>query len=122
MTFSNQFIEILNALCDKVGITVDWTSSNVLPYLQDLIARFVKYETYTSILWLIIGLILTISCIRLLRKEFKSSEYTDGTVIFVGLIIAAFGFFMTIGQAVDIIEVNTIPEKTIINYIKYLNE
>lgn len=29
-TVSNQIIEVLNALCDKFGIAIDWTSQNEL--------------------------------------------------------------------------------------------
>ena len=31
---SNEIIKVLDALSDKLGIAVDWTSENVLPYLQ----------------------------------------------------------------------------------------
>ena len=34
--FSEQIIEVLNALCEKFGIAIDWTAENVMPYLTDL--------------------------------------------------------------------------------------
>lgn len=48
MSFSSQFIEVLDALCAKFGIAVDWTSQNVVPYLTDLAARIITYEISTS--------------------------------------------------------------------------
>lgn len=121
MTFSDQFIKVLDALCDKVGITIDWTSTNVFPYLQDLMQRFIKYETYTSILWLIIGLVLFVFFLTALMKISKN-EYVDEITISVCLVISIAGFLLAISQAIDIIEVNTIPEKTIIEYVKNMNE
>ena len=31
MNISQQIIEVLNALSEKVGIAIDWTSENILP-------------------------------------------------------------------------------------------
>ena len=44
MSFSSQFIEVLDALCEKFGIAIDWTSKNVMPYVTDLDARIITYE------------------------------------------------------------------------------
>lgn len=33
MQVSDQIIQVLDAICDKFGLAVDWTSTNVLPYL-----------------------------------------------------------------------------------------
>ena len=48
MSFSSQFIEVLDALCAKFGIVIDWTSQNVMPYLTDLATRLISYEIWTS--------------------------------------------------------------------------
>ena len=54
MSFSSQFIEVLDALCAKFGIVIDWTSQNVMPYLTDLATRLVSYEIWTSAAWIVI--------------------------------------------------------------------
>ena len=33
MKVSNQIIEVLEYLCQKFGIVIDWTSESILPYL-----------------------------------------------------------------------------------------
>ena len=48
MTVSNQIIAVLDAICEKFGIVIDWTASNIMPYLQDLCKRIVTYEIATS--------------------------------------------------------------------------
>lgn len=34
---SEEVIKILDALAEKFGLAIDWTSANVLPYLQQLL-------------------------------------------------------------------------------------
>ena len=53
MTPSAQIIEILDYLGQKLGMTIDWTSANVMPYVQDLFARFISWEIATSTVWII---------------------------------------------------------------------
>ena len=40
---SNQVIEILNEICNKLGIAVDWTSENILPQVKIVCEKLVKY-------------------------------------------------------------------------------
>lgn len=47
---SDEIIKILDDLGQRFGIAIDWSSQNVMPYLQDLISRYIKYETMTSIM------------------------------------------------------------------------
>lgn len=116
---SDAIIKVLNELCDKFGIAIDWTSDNVVPYLQDLIVRYSKYVCYTSIMWLVIGLIIMVIFAVLLYKHLKQ-DYADGLIAFLlgcGIFLGAWD---TINQVIDIIEITTIPEKVIIEDIRYL--
>ena len=51
MEFSQEIINVLDYLYSKFGITIDWTSENVMPYLEELCGRYIQYEIYTSIAW-----------------------------------------------------------------------
>lgn len=118
MTFSKQFIEIMDAIGDKIGIAIDWTSDNVTPYLQDLLVRFVKYETLTNTVWIVLTLIIIIGCAMCIRKGFKSDVDTGASVSFVLLLPIFISAIMLVNCTLKIIEVNTIPEKTIMRYVK----
>lgn len=121
MNFSEQFIQIMDEVSKKFGITVDWTAQNVMPYLNDLLGRFVKYEVYTSLMWLVIGVIVFILSIKAVRWSWKSENDCEGFIAFmIGL--AAIGFIMITTQTLDIIQVKTIPEKTVVEYIQYLKD
>lgn len=118
MTFSKQFIEIMDAIGDKIGIAIDWTSDNVTPYLQDLLVRFVKYETLTNTVWIVLTLIIIIGCAMCIRNGFKSDVDTGASVSFVLLSPLLVSVIMLVNCTLKIIEVNTIPEKTIMRYVK----
>lgn len=54
MQSNNEIITILEYLCDKLGVVVDWTSQKISPYLQQLTEKFVRWEMCTSIAWIVI--------------------------------------------------------------------
>lgn len=126
MEFSKEIINVLDYLCGKFGIAIDWTSDNVMPYLEDLCGRYINYEVYTSIAWcvvvaailVVIGLVWIIGVIV---NRFSRSNTDIPEVCFVFFFIfLAISFITWTVQAFDIIECYTIPEKTILEYLKYL--
>ena len=48
MTVSDQIIAVLDSLCVKFGIVIDWTQENVLPYVMEIAKKFITYEIATS--------------------------------------------------------------------------
>lgn len=126
---SEEVIKVLDALVEKFGIAIDWTSANVLPYLQQLCGKYVRYEIVTSIVWMLIGI-----CLLLVGKQIaeKSKEYWEKyrkdkwsdynfTSLILG-VIAAFiiipGIAVVLFQVFDIATCITFPEKIIIDEIK----
>lgn len=126
MGFSQEIINVLNYLCQKFGIVIDWTSENVMPYLEDLCGRYIEYEVYTSIAWCvafavvtaIVGLIWLIgSIVNKYGKSISDIPEVFSVIFFLALAIT---IIVCTVQAFDIIECYTIPEKTILEYLKYL--
>lgn len=136
----NEVIKVLDHLCDKFGIAIDWTSANVMPYLQDLMSRIVKYGIYQNVSDIIYCLILLSIVALITRKLYKASykyasiydetnEYDDKsnamfftTAFMVGLaitVITAIIVLCSIKASVDeIIELSTVPEKYVIEMIQ----
>lgn len=112
---ANEIIKVLDNLGEKFGIAVDWSSANVVPYLQDLMTRIVKYETCTSVAWIVLFIlgILILFAMRKFTKDIEIKEWIELGLI-AWIIISAIGISK---QVFDIIEVNTIPEKYIIHMI-----
>lgn len=120
---STEIIKILDAVCDKFGITIDWTSQNVMPYVEQIGKHIVQYELWTSSLWTIFSLIVLIAGTIICGKKIKSAiRYGDreDTILGVGviLLIIYFTFFsLLIVQIQDVITALTFPEKTILDFI-----
>ena len=124
MEFSREIIAILDYLCQRFGIAIDWTSDNVMPYLQDLGERFIQYEIYTSFAWCVLAaVVLAVSgVIWFLATILDKNRRTDigevsKVVFFLVLVVGAFICMM---EAIDIIECYTLPEKTILEYLQTL--
>lgn len=114
MYISDEIIKVLEYLCDKIGITIDWTSNNVLPYLEQICEKFIKYEIGASIGWIVIAIVFVILGFILMK-----TANMDGLekVIFWMVVICA---VIVIGvQSFDIIECYTFPEKAIYDYINF---
>lgn len=130
MTVSEQIIEVLNTLCDKFGLAIDWTGQNVLPYVQELAEKMVNYELWTSVAWIFLVGIVTFLCFFIgwkitKTKDFewdpdKLATYVAFTLILAGCIFGFISIFVTIVQIMDIITCLTFPEKIVFTIIQYM--
>lgn len=119
MSFSSQFIEVLDALCEKFGIVIDWTSQNVMPYLTDLATRLISYEIWTSAAWIVIATILFLIVWKMTKRDYKADTFDDEWFIgwFVRILIGVFCFITIVFQVFDIIEAVALPEKTLYDFV-----
>ena len=127
---SKEIIKILDALAEKAGLAIDWTSANVLPYLQQLCSKYVTYEIATSIIWILVGICLLFVGKYSIKKtkqywekyeeEASYSDYDCITFLF-GILtgFAVFGGIVIIlCQTFDIVTCITFPEKIIIEELQ----
>lgn len=125
MEFSQEIINILNYLCQKFGIVIDWTSENVIPYLEDLCSRYIQFEISTSIAWIILcvgitalaGIIWIISGIVDACNGSELSEGIKHVSMFCFWFFLVISIIVGMDQAYDIIECCTLPEKVILEYL-----
>lgn len=133
---NNQIIQVLDALCDKFGMAINWTGQNVLPYVQELIKKVVNYEIYTSIGWLLIWTVFIFAFFKpicwyvknrydknnRIIKFITNDEYFfyAGLILFLifGGILATISIIGVITQIMDIITCLTLPEKIVFEMIQ----
>ena len=123
-----EIIKVLDALCDKFGIAIDWTSQNVMPYLTDLGSRLVKYEViYNSdemILWLVMTIGFVLLTVKGVKNEDKLYEMDLEWLSGIGVIASGICILITIViifcNSSDIITALTIPEKIILEELQSL--
>lgn len=125
---SNQIIEVLNEICNKFGLAIDWTGKNVQPYLQELMTKCVAYKFATSIMWLIFGIIVCIPGSVLARmavcnwKKYQEEPYDvyDMKCFFQSIVsgvLLAVGIVMVVCNITTMIACKTFPEKVVLDMI-----
>ena len=132
MMVSEQIIQVINVLCEKFGIVVDWTGQNVTPYIEILCKKLITYEIATSIAWIVAMSLLSIGSIMAFKKfapTFKKGLKEDnencdymwriGTFFaIIGFILLNFiSFGVIITQIIDIIKCLTFPEMYVFEYV-----
>lgn len=134
---SEEVIKILDDLGQRFGIAIDWSSQNILPYLQDLMTRLIQYKNVQAILWIVVSVIVFILVGIILKVVLKyidkyydrdeySSVYDEDRAIakvfawfIAGIFIFAF-ILVIILNIRGLIQNIYLPEATIIEYIKSL--
>lgn len=116
---SDEIIKILDDLAKRFGIAIDWSSKNVVPYLKELFGKFINYELYTSIVWILLGIIAIILGIFLIKNATKLDD-VDGMffIIGFGIFISFIGLGIIFAQIYDIIACMTFPEKILFDAIE----
>lgn len=115
-TTSSQIIEVLDELCAKFGIVVDWTTANILPYAQDLCDRIVRYEIAKSIVAIVVSILVTILVWVVTAKIDDDGGQTAMEI--VSVIATAIGIITIIFCAATIIRASFLPEAVIADYLR----
>ena len=63
MTFSEQLIHLIDEFAKRIGVVIDWTNDNVMPYLSDLITRYGQFHLTTNSIMFVICLLVSILCL-----------------------------------------------------------
>lgn len=127
---NSEVIRALESLSEKWGIAIDWTSKNVLPYLQELMGRIIRYELITSVFYLLVSVAMVLSAklwlkyISYCNKRDEEDRFGDygiyAMLAIVGMFICVtFGTVIIICQIEDIIKCIVLPESILLQYIKY---
>lgn len=135
MTVSEQIIQVMDVLFEKFGIVIDWTSENVIPYMETLCKKLIIYEISTSIAWMVIMTLISIGSIMATKKfypTFKNGVEKEkhtyncawgvaSVFAIVGVVFINFVTICVLGtQIMDIIKCSTFPEMYIFEYIRAL--
>lgn len=139
MKVSEQIIEVLDYICEKIGLVIDWSivfaNENAIPYIEELCRKFVTYEIATSVATLIVCVIVGIICIIAAKaihknKDFGVTHYCTisddylgryfayGAIIFICFIVT----LVFTREAWDIITCVTFPEKFIFEELMQIYE
>lgn len=125
---NEELVKALTELANKFGIAIDWTSQNVLPYVQELMSRIVRFEIATSVMWLIIGLMFIASAywmiklVKFFQRKNKEQPYgmwDVGTGVAIGftILFPIIGVCIVFSQIYDFIQCGILPEVIVLRYL-----
>lgn len=130
MSVSDEIIKVLDALSEKFGLMIDWTSENIVPYVEALLGKCVAYELATSIVWLVFAVILGVLCFFLFRAlhnnedfgvnyDYSSPDKFGRFWAYVCVIaLTLVPIFIIATQTLDIVTCAVFPEKIIIEELQ----
>lgn len=129
---SEEIIKVLDALGEKFGIAINWTSENVMPYLQQLCSKYITYEIATSIVWLLVGIcsLFVGKCLIEKTKQYwkryeeEVSDFDIMATVFgmLAVCVIIVGIIVILCQTMDIVTCVTFPEKMLIEEIQSIYE
>lgn len=97
MNISEKIIEVLEYFADKVGIAINWTSDNILPYVQQILAKYQAYAIVENAIWIAICTIGIVGCIICGKKVYahhlkvQDDCYADDDIFLIITIPAIVG-------------------------------
>lgn len=128
---SEEIIKVIDELGKRFGIVIDWSNQNIMPYLQELLKRFICYQNITACVWIIISIAMTICggiMLKFLNKwrksdGYNSDSYDDDELLAVlgytfSILIIALGIGLIIGNTLGIVKNICMPEMVVYEYIK----
>lgn len=123
MNVSEQIIQVLDDLCRRFGIVIDWTKETIVPYLTELAEKFIAFEVKTSWFWIIAALsIAVVVWIMSLVCSLIHGFDSEGAIFLgvVAIVLTAIAIIISGTQIYDIITCETFPEKILLREIKEL--
>ena len=57
---SQEIINVLNYIGEKIGIAIDWTADNVMPQVLDILGRYRIFQIFGFSMWILVFIALSI--------------------------------------------------------------
>lgn len=126
-------VSVLDALCDRVGIAIDWSSENIAPQLEAFVARYGTYLTASSIFGLVLSVLFIaagVTGIVLTYRSYQKGTWANGDdwsgkdITPLGIVIAAVSLLAIITATIcvicivhGLIQLAIVPEVVVANEI-----
>lgn len=115
MEATKQLMDLLDYVGEKFGMAVDWSQTEIMPYLKQLADNIVNYKRQIALMWIIAGIVLLVLFIafEIIAKVQDSEGY-----FYMGWGAAVIGAIIIIYNCHTVIACNTFPEKVVLDYIQ----
>lgn len=132
---TDEIIKLLDELAKRFGIAIDWTSENVMPYLEDLFGRFITYNIVVDVVWIFAAFAAVWFDVWFVKKtiqkykEDKDNIFFETTmfgrenteiwtiVVILSLLVSGITLVMGIVALLEIPKLVFIPEVSMIDWL-----
>ena len=66
-----ELCNVIDKIAEKIGVVVDWTSENVLPFIQDIMQRYRTMSIVKNVITMIVCTIIITICVIVVTKMIK---------------------------------------------------
>lgn len=122
MSVSSQIIDVLDDLCAKFGLVIDWTEENIIPKAEELMGKYISWEIAISWMYIVIAAVLVIAAIVMIIIKVKGDWISGGILCAVAALMLIVAIAVTVKQVQDILTCIYFPELQVFNYITGLLE
>lgn len=93
---SDEIIKVINELCQKLGIAVDWSTENLLPQIQMIINKYTVYSIARNAMWGLFCAVVAVISFKAGLRMFNAikteqhwviDKYGDLTIISIAYMI-----------------------------------
>lgn len=119
-TVADQIIQVINDLCQKFGIVIDWSAENLIPVAEHLGGRIMNWCIAENIFGIVFCAILVAVGIVVAVKTYGKCKGYGGyeTIVILSTAITLIGGAGFCVSTFDIVKCLTFPELRIFEYIQ----
>lgn len=142
---SEEIIKVLDYITEKLGVDIDWTAENAMPYIEEIIGKYATYNIVRHSLGVAIGLLMILSLFLMKRivrgsrlkcektkettffyyfspfsKEVELDEFPLMLIITSCVLLGAGGFVLLLLNVDDLIRWSIIPEIALLEELQTL--
>ena len=81
-----ELCNVIDKIAEKIGVAIDWSSENVMPYIQDIMQRYRAMSIIETIIIMTVCAIIITICIIIAVKMIKGiingSQNTESSIWF----------------------------------------
>lgn len=126
---SDEIIKVLDAICEKLGIAVDWTSEKIMPYLEVIAEKVVRLELVEAVMGVIYAFVVLGIAVGLgffakfcFKKHKELDDWNDWNIggVFCCFLTVCFGitFLVVLMTNIgEIVECIVFPEKVVFDFV-----
>lgn len=117
---ADDIIKLQEYLFAKMGIAIDWSADNIMPYLMELGSHIVSYKMWCAIIIIcavLVSFIIVWSLCNMWKKVYPNNEDVCIYTIIIKLAITVVMIITISVQSITIVKCKTFPEIVVYDYI-----